>query len=92
MVTPTEKKSEESVFLYALSTCAMCKRVKKMLADLNVTYDFIDVDLLSGIEKEFAKMEMRKWDPSGAFPMLIVNNSKCIIGDEPERIRKALGK
>jgi len=70
----------------------MCKAVKKLLSDLNVAYDFIDVDLLEGIEKESAKQEMRRWDRRNPFPMLIINNETCIVGDEPEAIRKALGK
>jgi glutaredoxin len=68
----------------------MCKRVKVLLTEMNVDYEFIDVDLLSGNEKESAKKEMRKWDPRCPFPMLVINNSKCVIGDEPEEIKKAL--
>lgn len=86
------EKTVESVFLFALSTCGMCRRVKKLLAQLDVAYDYVDVDLLEGAEKTAAKEKMRGWDRSGAFPMLIINNSTCIIGDEPERIREALGK
>ena len=92
MPASPENQIVESVFLYSLSTCGMCKAVKKLLADLSINYDFIDVDLLAGIEKETAKQEMRKWDRRGPFPMLIINNSTCIIGDEPNAIKKALGK
>ena len=92
MPSGLEDKFKATVLLFALSTCAMCKRVKSLLKDLNVEYDFIDVDLLSRDEKEKAKTEMRKWDPRCPFPMLLVNNSKCVIGDEPEQIRKALEK
>ena len=92
MPDPTEEKSLESVFLFALSTCGMCKKVKKLLGDLEVKFDFVDVDLLDGAEKEEAKKKMRAWDPRGPFPMLIINNSKCVIGDEPELIKKALGR
>lgn len=89
---PTSPKNVKSVFLYSLSTCGMCKAVKKLLTDMNINYDFIDVDLLVGIEKETAKQEMRKWDHRGSFPMLIINNLTCIVGDEPDAIKKALGK
>lgn len=80
-----------NVLLFALSTCVMCKRVKMFLGKMKVEYKFIDVDMLSGGEKENAKNEMRKWDARCPFPMLVINNSKCVIGDEPEEIRKALG-
>lgn len=92
MTSQEEEKKETDVLLYALSTCVMCGRVKKLLTQLSVEYKFIDVDLLDGTEKERIKTDMRKWHPRTPFPMLIVNNSVCIIGDEPEQIKKALGK
>jgi glutaredoxin-like protein NrdH len=92
MPLPEGNRTVESVFLFALSTCGMCRRVKKLLAELGVAYDYVDVDLLAGVEKAAAKEKMRSWDRSGGFPMLIINNSMCIIGDEPEQIREALGK
>ena len=90
MPTRLEDKFKVNVLLFALSTCAMCKRVKMLLKDIEVEYEYIDVDLLPRDEKEKAKIEMRKWDPRCPFPMLVVNKTKCIIGDEPEQIKKAL--
>jgi glutaredoxin len=90
MPTVIEVKLNANVLLFALSTCVMCKRVKVLLTEMNVDYEFIDVDLLSGNEKESAKNKMRKWDPRCPFPMLVINNSRCVIGDEPEEIKKAL--
>lgn len=87
-----DEKKVQSVFLFALSTCGMCGRVKKLLGELSVKFDFVDVDLLEFEKKENAKKEMRKWNQRCPFPMLIINNSKCVIGDEPELIKQALGK
>jgi glutaredoxin-like protein NrdH len=92
MPTFLEDKFNAKILLFALSTCAMCKRVKMLLNDLKVEYEYIDVDLLSRNEKDRAKTEMRKWDPRCPFPMLVVNNTKCVIGDEPEQIKKVLEK
>jgi len=78
------------VMLYALSTCVMCKSVKRLLNELGVEYSYVDVDLLEREDKVNARNEMRKWHPKNPFPMLIINNEKCIIGDEPEQIRTAL--
>jgi glutaredoxin-like protein NrdH len=91
MPTHLEEKFNANVLLFALSTCIMCKRVKMLLKDIKVEYEYIDVDLLSRDEKEKAKIEMRKWDSRCPFPMLVVNSAKCVIGDEPEQIKKALG-
>jgi glutaredoxin-like protein NrdH len=87
-----QSKYEADVLLFALSTCAMCARVKRLLGSLGVAYEFIDVDLLTGEEKEDARNRMRKWHPRCPFPMLVIDRAHCVIGDEPDEIRKALGK
>ena len=87
-----EQKNEARIYLYALSTCGMCRRVKKLLKDLNVKYDYVDVDLCDGDKRDSIIKEMSKWDNRCPFPMLIINNQTCVIGDELDRIRKELGK
>jgi glutaredoxin-like protein NrdH len=85
-----EKKSK--VLLYALSTCIWCRKTKKLLDELGVAYDLIDVDLLSGQDSQKIQLEIERWNPSGSFPTLVINNAKCIIGFEEEQIRKEFGK
>jgi glutaredoxin-like protein NrdH len=87
-----KQKNGSGVFLYALSTCGMCKRVKKLLQDLGVEYDFVDVDLCDSDDRENRLREMMNWDASCPFPMLIINNETCVIGDELDRIKKELGR
>ncbi|MCU0610139.1 MAG: glutaredoxin family protein [Chitinispirillaceae bacterium] len=91
MTTGLEEKFRAKILLFALSTCPMCRQVKKLLGELGVEFEYVDVDLLEGEEKTSAKKEMLKWDRRRPFPMLIINNANCIIGDEPDKIRKALG-
>ena len=78
------------VKLYALSTCPWCKKTKKLLEDLGVEYSFEDVDLLTGIERDSTMSEVSKWNPARSFPVIIINNSKCIIGFKEQDIREAL--
>jgi glutaredoxin-like protein NrdH len=87
-----ERKKGAPIYLYALSTCGMCRRVKRLLRDLKVDYDYIDVDLCDNDERDNIIREMSKWDTSCPFPMLIINNETCVIGDELDRIKKELGK
>jgi glutaredoxin-like protein NrdH len=87
-----DQTAANRVFLYALSTCGMCRRVKRLLKDMDVEYEYVDVDLCDVDERENRIREMRKWDNSCSFPMLIINNETCVIGDEPDRIKKELGK
>ena len=79
------------VMLYALSTCGWCKKVKRFLNDLGVEYSYIDVDLLEGEEDEKVMKEVRRWNPSENFPLVVIDNNKCIKGFEEEELREALG-
>jgi glutaredoxin-like protein NrdH len=75
------------VMLYALSTCGWCKKTKQLLEELNVDFDFTEVDLLESEEKEKTRAEIRKWNPACSFPSMIIDNSVCIIGFDENKIR-----
>jgi glutaredoxin-like protein NrdH len=76
--------------LFTLSTCVWCKRTKSFLNDLGVGYEFIDLDLLEGQEKESALDEVKKFNPRCSFPSLVVDGSTCIVGFDEQKIREAL--
>jgi glutaredoxin len=76
--------------LYALSTCPWCKKTKKLLDDLGVEYEYADVDLLAGDEKNEVINVVKKWNPRSSFPTLVVNDSLCVVGFEEDKIREAL--
>ncbi|MEO0114834.1 MAG: glutaredoxin family protein [candidate division WOR-3 bacterium] len=90
-----EKKHSEGVkkgeiLLYALSTCVWCQKTKKLLKEMGVDFYYIDVDLLEDEDKKKVEEEMKRWNPRGSFPTLIINNQKCIVGFQEDEIRKAL--
>lgn len=77
------------VKLYALSTCPWCRKTKQFLDQKGVSYEFFDVDLLGGKEKEEAVDEIKKLAGDVVFPVLSVNG-KVIVGYKPEEMTKAL--
>ena len=77
----------KSVFLYALSTCVWCKKTKQLLTDLNVMYDYLDVDLLIGEEQTKAMSEIEAVNPQGGFPTMVIDKTKAIVGFRPEEIQ-----
>jgi glutaredoxin len=79
------------ITLYALSTCVWCGRVKSLLQDMGVAYDYVYVDNLVGDVREKTMEEIKRWNPRCSFPSLVVNNSQCIVGFEEKKIREALG-
>lgn len=84
-------KDRGKIVLYALSTCVWCKKTKKLLNNLGIAYNYIDVDLLSEKEKEKAKQEITRWNPRCSFPTIVVNDDACVVGYDEEKIREVLG-
>lgn len=84
-----EGKKVGRILLYALSTCVWCRKTKQLLDQLGVDYNFIDVDLLAGEERNQIMEEVKKLNPRCSFPTLAIDD-KCIIGFDEEKIREAL--
>lgn len=94
MAKPTSvggKNSRRRVLVYALSTCVWCRKTKRLLESLGVAYDFIDVDLLKGREEEEVMDEVKRHNPAGTFPTMIIDGRQVIAGFKEAEIRKALG-
>jgi glutaredoxin-like protein NrdH len=83
-----QKKGD--IMLYAISTCAWCKKTKKFLKSLGVEYRYIDVDILDPDEKKKIDAEVMKWNPQRNYPMIVINNKKCIVGYKEDEIKEAL--
>ena len=78
------------VILYTLSTCPWCKKTKQFLIDKGVEYDYIDVDLLIGQEKENTIKMIEKWNPNCSFPTIVVNENEYIVGYDEDEISRVL--
>lgn len=86
-----EGENRGDVKLYALSTCVWCKRTKRLLEDLGVTYRYIFVDLLDRDSRNEVETEVIKWNPRCSFPTMIIDDKRCIVGFQEEEIKEALG-
>lgn len=89
-MTHVEGKKVGDIMMFALSTCIWCRKTKTFLNSLGVDYNYTDVDLLEGDEKDKAIETITKWNPACSFPTIIINNKECIVGYDEEKIRKAL--
>ncbi|HXY62227.1 MAG TPA: glutaredoxin family protein [Nitrospirota bacterium] len=83
---PSNKKK---IKLYTLSTCSHCNRTKRFFRDHDIEMDFIDVDLLSGAERERTMEEVRKINPDCSFPTICINEV-IIVGFNEDKLRDAL--
>jgi glutaredoxin-like protein NrdH len=75
--------------VYTLSTCPWCKKLKQYLNDNDIPYSAVDVDLLSGKEKEDALAEVDKVAGKRAFPITVVKEV-VVLGFKPDEIKEAL--
>ena len=78
------------LMLYTLSTCGWCKKTKALLQELNVAFDFMEIDTLEKSLRASTLEEIKKWNPACTFPSLIVNNESCIVGFNEKKIRELL--
>ncbi|MEI7857706.1 MAG: glutaredoxin family protein [Methanomicrobiales archaeon] len=81
-------KDKGKVILYALSTCGWCGKTKELLRELGVGFDYAYVDLLEGKEQDEAMDAVERFNPSGSFPTLVINDKKSIIGFKEQEIRE----
>lgn len=76
--------------IYTLSTCSHCKATKKFLGECGIQFEFTDVDLLSGEERQRILEEVRKFNPKCSFPTIVIGE-RVIVGHKEDEIREALG-
>jgi glutaredoxin-like protein NrdH len=87
-----EGKNMGDIKLFALSTCIWCGKTKKLLGELGIEYDFIDVDLLENDEQQEALKEIRKFNPAGGFPTMVIDKRDCIVGFDEKKIKDKFEK
>ncbi len=84
-------KKKGHIMLYALSTCVWCRKTKRLLNELGVDYDYVDVDLVDPDEKDDIKQTVLKWNSKGSYPTIVVDDEHSIIGYDPGKLKEELG-
>jgi glutaredoxin-like protein NrdH len=82
-----EGRSRGKIVIYALSTCMWCRMTKSLLKELGIAYSFVDVDTLDGADKDAAKAEIKRWNPSGSYPTIVIDEREAISGYDETEIR-----
>ncbi len=78
----------KTVTLFSLSTCAVCKKVKKFLADHAIPHTVIEVDTLDSGEQWLMAKELRKHNPEATYPTVVVE--EVIRGYDVEALESKL--
>ena len=87
----TGKNKEHEVKIFTLSTCGWCKKTKDLLKAIDVAYEFVDVDKLSGKELNEATDEIKKYNSRMSYPTIVIDGGKhVIVGYKDEHILEVL--
>ena len=85
------KHKNHHVRIFTLSTCGWCRKTKELLKDLDIEYEYIDVDKLSGNDLKEAREEVKKHNPRGSYPTMVIDHGKhVIIGFKDDDIKEVL--
>lgn len=88
---PGSKKNHQ-VRIFTLSTCGWCKKTKELLKSLDIEYEYVDVDKLTGDDIETVRDEVKKYNPRASYPTIVIDEGKrIIIGFKDDEIREVLG-
>ena len=84
------KNNKHKVSMYAISTCAWCKLTKQFLKDNNIAYNYVDVDLCSGEDREKIREEIIKRGGSTNYPIVNIDDKTLISGFRKDLLKEAL--
>jgi glutaredoxin-like protein NrdH len=85
------KNKKHHVKIYTLSTCGWCKKTKELLKALDVEYEYIDVDTLTGDDIVQINEEVKQYNKFRTYPTIVIDKGKhVILGFNDKEIKENL--
>ena len=82
-------RDDHKVRLLTLSNCGHCKQAKKLMNELGISYDFVDVDKCNREEKREITKFLRERDLPLSFPIIMIDE-EIITGYRAKKIHELL--
>lgn len=79
-----------NVKVFALSTCPYCRMTRAYLDENDVAYEVVEVDRLTGDEREAAVAEVKGLSGGSSFPVVIIDD-EVIVGFNKKALKERLG-
>ncbi len=79
-----------SIKAFTLSTCAYCWRFKKFMERHKIPFEYVEVDLLEGDEREAVDRESDRYCQGCGYPIIVANGT-VIRGFDEYKLREVLG-
>lgn len=83
--------STNKVFLYTLSTCGWCKKLRELLNENSVRYEYMELDKSTREDQLEAVEELKARKLPVAFPITVINDETVIQGFKKDDLVEALG-
>ncbi len=77
--------------MYDLTTCRHCVHMHNFLDQHGIAHHQIFVDKFQNGARSAILTEMKKHNPRGSFPTLVIPGGKTVVGFREAQIREALG-
>jgi glutaredoxin len=85
-------QTDLDITVFALSTCAFCRRGMEFLSEHGLGYRYVHVDQLDVERKRQLKQELKdRFDVVPVFPILVINNERAYSGFTKLIWSRALG-
>ena len=78
--------------MYALTTCLHCKNTKKFLEENKFEVIVIHLDDYCDSDRSDLMEKVRKYNPRGTFPVVLMPNGKVIVGFRKVLLQEAMSK
>lgn len=78
----------QHVTLFSLSSCPVCKQVKKFLEENHVPYTLVEVDTLDSGEQWLMTKKLKEYNPQATYPTVVIE--EVIRGFDHESLKKKL--
>ena len=76
------------VQLVTISTCIWCKRIKSLLNENDIEYEYTDIDMLPRTEKDELKTFLYTYKSRLAFPMCFIDGELVLNTDSERLVRR----
>ena len=78
--------------MYALTTCLHCKNTKKFLEENHYDVTVVHLDDYCDAQRAELMEKVRKYNPRGTFPVVLMPNGKVIVGFRKTLLEEAMKK
>mgnify|MGYP006279164897 CR=1 FL=1 len=85
------EKTDHKATIYALSTCAFCRKAINFVRDNNVAFRYVYLDKIPLETKKEVKAELKsRYKNLPVFPVLVVDDDKALSGFTESQWKEAL--